>query len=88
MTELEKATHDVLKSSRKALSTDEIYKRLQKKVPELCNDDIVCQWCRHIKHPHPMWQHQVGWDLQHLKGKGLVKHVSDLGRYGLWSATK
>ncbi len=80
MTKLEEVIHSVLVVSKTPTELSKIYTLVKAASPELCDDTIPCSWC---PYKHPKWQHQVSWDLQHLKRQGLVKSPGK----GYWIAS-
>lgn len=78
MAKLEDIVYKILIGSQAPLQLREIYALVKSKAPELCDDTILCSWC---KYKHPKWQHQISWDLQHLKRKGLVRSAGK----GYWT---
>jgi hypothetical protein len=70
MTDLARAVLNVLRSSPQPLHVQDIYSRLKKLVPNLCDDKIIpCPYC---KQNHPLWQHKAAWSLQTLKQEQLA----------------
>ena len=51
--------------------TNQIFTEIRKKVPDLCDDKIICQCGRKPKKT-PEWQHQIRWAIQDLKLKKVI----------------
>ena len=67
----------VLRAVGGTLATSDIYKAVQRRAPEVCDDSVQC----HVRgHEHSEWEHQVDWALQQLKHRGVVKNAAR----GLW----
>jgi putative lipoic acid-binding regulatory protein len=71
MTELQKVVYEVLQKSPTAVQLQDVYSRVKRAAPRLCDDTVYpCPYC---KQKHPLWQHKTAWALQYLKGKQLVR---------------
>ena len=51
--------------------TNQIFTEIRKKVPDLCDDKIICQCGRKPKKT-PEWKHQIRWAIQDLKLKKII----------------
>ena len=61
------------------LATRQIYRSVQERHPDLCDDGIICPYEKGTWH-HPEWEHLVAHALQALRKAGVIRNV----QIGTW----
>jgi hypothetical protein len=62
-------------------SIDDIYRAVQQRYPELCDDEYRCSENCHGGHDQPEWFHAVRRAIDALDGKGRMSSTGRRGRH-------